>query len=68
MIEILSPAGESESLVAAVRSGADAVYLGTEQFNARRNADNFSYEKLTTATYTTLRFILPLTLYFIIMN
>ena len=46
MIEILSPAGESESLVAAVRSGADAVYLGTEQFNARRNADNFSYEKL----------------------
>lgn len=49
MIEILSPAGERESLIAAVRSGADAVYLGVEQFNARRNADNFSYTDLEDA-------------------
>ena len=41
MIEILAPAGGQEQLVAAVRSGADAVYLGTGNFNARRNAENF---------------------------
>lgn len=46
MIEILSPAGDRDCLVSAVRSGADAIYLGTEQFNARRNADNFSYTAL----------------------
>ena len=39
--EILAPVGGSEQLIAAVRSGADAVYLGTKLFNARRNADNF---------------------------
>ncbi len=39
--EVLSPAGSDESLVAAVRSGADAVYIGAKQFSARRNADNF---------------------------
>lgn len=49
MIEILSPAGNRECLEAAVRSGADAVYLGTEQFNARRNAGNFSYAELESA-------------------
>lgn len=41
-IEILAPAGGRESLEAAVRSGADAVYFGAAGFNARRNADNFS--------------------------
>ena len=40
-MEILAPAGNEQSLIAAVRSGADAVYLGTGAFNARRNADNF---------------------------
>ncbi len=40
--EILAPVGSAEHLKAAVRSGADAVYLGTENFNARRNAENFS--------------------------
>ena len=38
MSEILAPAGSFESLVAAVRCGADAVYLGAENFNARGNA------------------------------
>ncbi|MBE6748004.1 MAG: U32 family peptidase [Ruminococcaceae bacterium] len=39
--EILAPVGSDEQLLAAVRSGANAVYLGTKSFNARRNADNF---------------------------
>lgn len=41
-IEILAPAGGKEQLVAAVRSGADAVYFGASSFNARRNAENFT--------------------------
>ncbi len=48
-IEVLAPVGNGEMLVAAVRCGADAVYLGTEQFNARRNAENFTEEKLAEA-------------------
>lgn len=48
-IEILAPAGSYESLVAAVRSGADAVYLGIESFNARRSADNFDADGLVKA-------------------
>ena len=41
-LEILAPAGSREQLVAAVRSGADAVYLGAGGLNARRGAENFS--------------------------
>lgn len=48
-IEILAPAGSQESLIAAVRSGADAVYLGIQSFNARRSADNFNDETLKNA-------------------
>lgn len=40
--EILAPAGSAESLLAAIRAGADAVYFGASGFNARRNAENFS--------------------------
>lgn len=47
--EILSPAGNKDMLVAAVRCGADAVYLGSKEFSARRNAQNFSYEELREA-------------------
>lgn len=47
--EILAPAGSYESLVAAVRSGANAVYLGTGTFNARMKAENFADEKLKEA-------------------
>lgn len=39
--EILAPVGNRDMCIAAVRSGADAVYLGAKDFNARRNADNF---------------------------
>ena len=45
-IEILAPAGGYDSVVAAVRSGADAVYLGIKGFNARRSAENFDSEQL----------------------
>ena len=47
--EILAPAGSYEALIAAVRSGANAVYLGTSSFNARMKADNFTGEKLKEA-------------------
>ena len=47
--EILAPAGSIESLKAAVRCGADAVYLGGKVLNARRNASNFSDEELARA-------------------
>ncbi len=47
--EILAPAGSMESLVAGVRSGANAVYLGGKLFNARRNAGNFYNDELKTA-------------------
>ncbi len=40
-MEILAPVGNSQSLKAAVYSGADAVYFGAKHFNARRNAENF---------------------------
>ncbi|MBO5313540.1 MAG: U32 family peptidase [Clostridia bacterium] len=45
-IEILSPAGDSESLALAVSNGADAVYLGLNSFNARIRAKNFTVESL----------------------
>ncbi|MGE4484905.1 MAG: peptidase U32 family protein, partial [Oscillospiraceae bacterium] len=45
MLELLSPAGSPEAVVAAVQNGADAVYLGFGDFNARRNAKNFSDEE-----------------------
>jgi putative protease len=46
MLEVLSPAGSSDALVAAVQNGADAVYLGYGAFNARMNAKNFTQEQL----------------------
>ena len=45
-IEILAPAGGYDSVVAAVRSGADAVYVGEKRFSARASAKNFSDEEL----------------------
>ena len=40
-LEILAPAGSMDALVAAVRCGADAVYLGQKNFSARKNSQNF---------------------------
>lgn len=47
--EILAPAGTREALTAAVRCGANAVYLGGKLLNARRNAENFDDEALKEA-------------------
>ena len=44
--EILAPAGSYEALEAAVRCGADAVYLGQKNFSARANSRNFGPEEL----------------------
>src|SRR3712207_5266893 len=45
--EILAPAGDLDSLRAALASGADAVYFGLDDgFNARARASNFSLERL----------------------
>ncbi len=45
-IEILAPAGDLSSFLAAMAAGADAVYLGLKHFSARMNADNFSTSEL----------------------
>lgn len=39
--EVLAPCGSFDSLTAALRCGADAVYFGAGEFNARRAASNF---------------------------
>ena len=48
-MEILAPVGGQQQLIAAVRAGADAVYLGAQGFNARRNALNFDETALPQA-------------------
>ncbi|HOV41706.1 MAG TPA: peptidase U32 family protein, partial [Oscillospiraceae bacterium] len=47
--EILAPAGSFEALEAAVKCGADAVYVGGKEFSARRNAANFDNDELEAA-------------------
>jgi putative protease len=44
--ELLAPAGDWEALRAAVANGADAVYFGLSNFNARHRATNFAREEL----------------------
>lgn len=46
---ILSPAGSYEALLCAVNAGADEVYFGLPEFNARYNAKNFTDEELKKA-------------------
>ncbi len=48
-IEILAPAGSPESLEAALRCGADAVYVGSKRFSARASAKNFDEDELRAA-------------------
>lgn len=50
--ELLAPAGSIESLKAAIAGGADAVYFGGGDFNARINAKNFSSDELRLAIDT----------------
>ncbi|MBP5580400.1 MAG: U32 family peptidase, partial [Ruminococcus sp.] len=47
--EILAPAGSMETLRAALRAGAHAVYIGGKRFSARSSADNFSEEEIAEA-------------------
>ncbi len=49
MLELLSPAGNPEAVVAAVQNGADAIYLGFGGFNARRGAKNFTDDEFDSA-------------------
>ncbi len=49
MTELAAPAGDAESLRAAVNHGADAVYLGLRRFSARARAANFSPAELAAA-------------------
>ena len=44
-LELVAPAGSPASLDAAIGEGADAVYLGLRDFNARLRAKNFSYNQ-----------------------
>lgn len=45
-VELLAPAGNYDALLGAVNAGADAVYLGGEQYGARAYADNFSRDEI----------------------
>lgn len=47
--EILAPAGNYEAFLAAIENGADAVYLGGAEFNARHHADNFTMSDIERA-------------------
>ncbi len=47
--ELLAPAGDMECLYAAVRAGADAVYVGGKRFGARAFAKNFDIDELSLA-------------------
>ena len=47
--ELLAPCGSFEALTAALRCGADAVYLGGKRFSARHNAKNFDSDELRDA-------------------
>ncbi len=48
-MELLAPAGSWESFLAAVNNGADAVYIGGQQFSARQAAANFDLHQLEEA-------------------
>ena len=47
--ELLAPAGSFECLIAAIRGGADAIYVGGKRFGARAYAKNFDIEELRRA-------------------
>src|SRR3954464_13748161 len=44
--ELLAPAGDWDAMRAAVANGADAVYFGLSNFNARHRATNFTLQEL----------------------
>jgi len=48
-VELLSPAGDIERLKIALLYGADAVYIGGQEYSLRANANNFSIEEIKEA-------------------
>jgi len=46
MAELLSPAGNMQSAIAAINAGADAIYVGGKNFSARNLAENFTDDEL----------------------
>ena len=71
-VELLAPAGQWESLVAAIEAGADAVYLGGKAFNMRVHRTDFNRilisttrnlrRRLNSLTNATLKFTSRLTI------
>ena len=51
MAEVLSPCGGYETLIAALKTGTDAVYLGSKRFSERASAHNFDEGELERAVY-----------------
>lgn len=49
MVELLAPAGSLDAFMAAIVSGADAIYLGMNRFGARAYAENFTTDSLREA-------------------
>lgn len=49
--ELLSPAGDLETLISAINNGADAIYIGAKKFGARAFAPNFTLEEIKKAVY-----------------
>ena len=47
--ELLAPAGNFECLIAAIKGGADAIYIGGKRFGARAYAKNFDIEEIKRA-------------------
>ena len=45
-VEILAPAGNADCFKAAVNAGANAIYIGLNEFSARKGAENFCVENL----------------------
>ena len=48
--ELLAPAGDFDCLVAAVKGGADAIYIGSHEFTARAYAKNFTLDEISRAS------------------
>lgn len=48
-VELLAPAGNYQAFLGALHAGADAIYLGGNQFSARAYADNFTKEEICKA-------------------
>ena len=54
-VELLSPAGDVKSFKAAILAGANAIFFGVSDFNARQRAENISFEKMEEKTMKTIQ-------------